>query len=218
MKVLVIDGNSILNRAFYGIRMLTTKDGKFTNGIFGFMNILLGLLEEHKPDSVAVAFDVHHPTFRHEMYGEYKGTRKPAPQELIEQFPTLKELLTLIGISVIEKPGYEADDILGTLSHACSADDFCYILTGDRDSLQLVRDNVNVLLATTKMGKSTTVVYDRAKINEVYGVTPEELIDIKAIQGDTSDNIPGVAGIGEKGAQELIQKYHSIEYIYEHLR
>lgn len=217
MKVLVIDGNSILNRAFYGIRMLTTKDGKFTNGIFGFMNILLGLLEEHKPDSVAVAFDVHHPTFRHEMYGEYKGTRKPAPQELIEQFPTLKELLTLIGISVIEKPGYEADDILGTLSHACSADDFCYILTGDRDSLQLVRDNVNVLLATTKMGKSTTVVYDRAKINEVYGVTPEELIDIKAIQGDTSDNIPGVAGIGEKGAQELIQKYHSIEYIYEHL-
>ena len=217
MKILVIDGNSILNRAFYGIRMLTTKDGKFTNGIFGFMNILLGLLEEHKPDSVAVAFDVKHPTFRHEMYGEYKGTRKPAPVELIEQFPTLKELLTLIGVSVIEKPGYEADDILGTLSNACTEDDFCYILTGDRDSLQLVRDNVNVLLATTKMGKSTTVVYDRAKIKEVYGVTPEELIDIKAIQGDTSDNIPGVAGIGEKGAQELIQKFHSIEYIYENL-
>ena len=217
MKILVIDGNSILNRAFYGIRMLTTKDGKFTNGIFGFMNILLGLLEEHKPDSVAVAFDVHHPTFRHEMYGDYKGTRKPAPQELIEQFPTLKELLTYIGISVIEKPGYEADDILGTLSNACGKEDFCYILTGDRDSLQLVRDNVNVLLATTKMGKSTTVVYDRAKINEVYGVAPEELIDIKAIQGDTSDNIPGVAGIGEKGAQELIQKFHNIEYIYDNL-
>lgn len=217
MKILVIDGNSILNRAYYGIRLLTTKDGKYTNGIFGFMNILLGLLEEHKPDSVAVAFDVHHPTFRHEMYGEYKGTRKPAPQELIEQFPTLKELLECIGIAVIEKPGYEADDILGTLSNACSPDDFCYILTGDRDSLQLVRDNVNVLLATTKMGKSTTVVYDRAKIKEVYGVTPEELIDIKAIQGDTSDNIPGVAGIGEKGAQELIQKFHNIEYIYENL-
>ena len=217
MKILVIDGNSILNRAFYGIRMLTTKDGKFTNGIFGFMNILLGLLEEHKPDSVAVAFDVHHPTFRHEMYDEYKGTRKPAPAELIEQFPTLKELLTYIGISVIEKPGYEADDILGTLSNACGKDDFCYILTGDRDSLQLVRDNVNVLLATTKMGKSTTVVYDEAKIKEVYGVTPEELIDIKAIQGDTSDNIPGVAGIGEKGAQELIQKFHSIEYIYDNI-
>ncbi len=217
MKILVIDGNSILNRAFYGIRMLTTKDGKFTNGIFGFMNILLGLLEEHKPDSVAVAFDVHHPTFRHEMYKEYKGTRKPAPTELIEQFPTLKELLTLIGISVVEKPGYEADDILGTLSNACGKDDFCYILTGDRDSLQLVRDNVNVLLATTKMGKSTTVVYDEAKIKEVYGVTPEALIDIKAIQGDTSDNIPGVQGIGEKGAQELIQKFGNIEYIYENL-
>ncbi|MBR0535579.1 MAG: DNA polymerase I [Clostridia bacterium] len=217
MKILVIDGNSILNRAYYGIRLLTTKDGKYTNGIFGFMNILLGLLEEHKPDSVAVAFDVKHPTFRHEMYGEYKGTRKPAPQELIEQFPTLKELLGLLGIAVVEKPGYEADDILGTLSAACGENDFCYILTGDRDSLQLVRDNVNVLLATTKMGKSTTVVYDCAKINEVYGVTPEELIDIKAIQGDTSDNIPGVAGIGEKGAQELIQKFHSIEYIYDNL-
>lgn len=217
MKILVIDGNSILNRAYYGIRLLTTKDGKYTNGIFGFMNILLGLLEEHKPDSVAVAFDVKHPTFRHEMYGEYKGTRKPAPQELIEQFPTLKELLGLLGIAVVEKPGYEADDILGTLSAACGENDFCYILTGDRDSLQLVRDNVNVLLATTKMGKSTTVVYDCAKINEAYGVTPEELIDIKAIQGDTSDNIPGVAGIGEKGAQELIQKFHSIEYIYDNL-
>ena len=217
MKLLVIDGNSILNRAFYGIRMLTTKDGKYTNGIFGFMNILLGMLETHKPDSVAVAFDVKHPTFRHEMYTEYKGTRKPAPTELIEQFPTLKELLGYIGITVVEKPGFEADDILGTLSNACGKDDFCYILTGDRDSLQLVKDNVNVLLATTKMGQSTTVTYDVDKIQEVYGVEPEKLIDIKAIQGDTSDNIPGVAGIGEKGALELIQKFGSIEYIYENL-
>ncbi len=217
MKLLVIDGNSILNRAFYGVRMLTTKDGKFTNGIFGFMNILLGMLEEYKPDSVAVAFDVKSPTFRHEMYDAYKGTRKPAPAELIEQFPTLKELLGYLGFAVVEKPGYEADDILGTLSAACGKDDFCYIATGDRDSLQLVRDNVNVLLATTKMGKSTTVKYDTDKIKEVYGVTPEQLIDIKAIQGDTSDNIPGVAGIGEKGAAELIQKFGSIENIYENL-
>ena len=217
MKLLVIDGNSILNRAFYGVRMLTTKDGKFTNGIFGFMNILLGMLEEYKPDSVAVAFDVKSPTFRHEMYDAYKGTRKPAPSELIEQFPTLKELLGYLGFTVVEKPGYEADDILGTLSAACGKDDFCYIATGDRDSLQLVRDNVNVLLATTKMGKSTTVKYDTEKIREVYGVTPEQLIDIKAIQGDTSDNIPGVAGIGEKGAAELIQKFGSIENIYENL-
>ena len=217
MKLLVIDGNSILNRAFYGIRMLTTKDGKFTNGIFGFMNVLLGMMEEHKPDAVAVAFDVHHPTFRHEMYGEYKGTRKPAPSELIEQFPTLKELLTYLGYTVVEKPGYEADDILGTLSAQCGEGDFCYILTGDRDSLQLVRDNVNVLLATTKMGQSTTVKYDIAKIKEVYGVEPRQLIDIKAIQGDTSDNIPGVAGIGEKGAADLIQRFGSIEYIYDNL-
>ncbi len=217
MKLLVIDGNSILNRAFYGVRLLTTKDGKFTNGIFGFMNILIGMLEEYKPDSVAVAFDVKSPTFRHQMYDAYKGTRKPAPSELIEQFPTLKELLGYLGFTVVEKPGYEADDILGTLSASCGKDDFCYIATGDRDSLQLVRENVNVLLATTKMGKSETVKYDIAKINEVYGVTPEKLIDIKAIQGDTSDNIPGVAGIGEKGAADLIQKFGSIEYIYDNL-
>ncbi len=217
MKLLVIDGNSILNRAFYGVRLLTTKDGKFTNGIFGFMNILIGMLDEYKPDSVAVAFDLKHPTFRHEMYDAYKGTRKPAPTELIEQFPTLKELLGYLGFTVVEMPGYEADDILGTLSAACGEDDFCYIATGDRDSLQLVRENVNVLLATTRMGKSETVKYDIAKINEVYGVTPEQLIDIKAIQGDTSDNIPGVAGIGEKGAADLIQKFGSIEYIYDNL-
>ncbi len=217
MKLLVIDGNSILNRAFYGVRLLTTKDGKYTNGIFGFMNILLGMLDEYQPDGVAVAFDVKAPTFRHEMFDAYKGTRKPAPSELIEQFPTLKELLGYLGFTVVEKPGYEADDILGTLSKACGEGDFCYIATGDRDSLQLVRDNVNVLLATTKMGKSTTVKYDVAKINEVYGVTPEQLIDIKAIQGDTSDNIPGVAGIGEKGAADLIQKFGSIENIYDNL-
>ena len=217
MKLLVIDGNSILNRAFYGVRLLTTKDGKYTNGIFGFMNILLHLLDEYKPDGVAVAFDVKAPTFRHEMYTEYKGTRKPAPTELIEQFAPLKTLLGYLGFTVVEKPGYEADDILGTLSAACTKDDFCYIATGDRDSLQLVRDNVNVVLATTKMGQSTTVLYDNAKIKEIYGVEPRQLIDIKAIQGDTSDNIPGVAGIGEKGAGELIRNFGSLEYIYENL-
>ena len=217
MKLLVIDGNSILNRAFYGVRLLTTKDGRFTNGIFGFMNIFLHLLEEYKPEAVAVAFDVKAPTFRHKMYDAYKGTRKPAPAELVEQFPTLKELLDSLGYTVVEKPGYEADDILGTLSAACGKEDFCYIATGDRDSLQLVRDNVNVVLATTRMGKSETVLYDTAKIKEVYGVTPKQLIDIKAIQGDTSDNIPGVAGIGEKGAQDLIGRFGSLEYIYENL-
>lgn len=217
MKLLVVDGNSILNRAFYGVRLLTTKDGKFTNGIFGFMNIFLGLIDEYEPDCVAVAFDVKSPTFRHKMYSEYKGTRKPSPPELTEQFPVLKELLTCLGYAVVEKPGYEADDILGTLSAACGENDFCYIATGDRDSLQLVRNNVNVLLATTKMGKSQTVKYDVDKIKEVYGVEPNGLIDIKAIQGDTSDNIPGVAGIGEKGAAELIQKFGTIENIYGNL-
>ncbi len=217
MKLLVIDGNSILNRAFYGVRVLNTTDGRFTNGIFGFMNIFLHLLGDCKPDSVAIAFDVKAPTFRHEMFDEYKGTRKPAPPELIEQFAPLKELLVSLGYAVVEKAGYEADDILGTLSASCGKDDFCYIATGDRDSLQLVKDNVNVCLATTKTGQSVTVLYDTDKIKEVYGVTPEKLIDIKAIQGDTSDNIPGVAGIGEKGAQDLISRFGSIEYIYENL-
>ncbi len=217
MKLLVIDGNSILNRAFYGVRLLSTKDGRFTNGIFGFMNIFLHLLDEYKPDSVAVAFDVKAPTFRHKMYDAYKGTRKPAPAELIEQFPTLKELLGYLGYTVVEMPGYEADDILGTLSATCGENDFCYIATGDRDSLQLVKKNVNVVLATTRMGKSETVLYDVNKIKEVYGVEPLQLIDIKAIQGDTSDNIPGVSGIGEKGAQDLIGRFGSIEYIYENL-
>ena len=165
MKLLVIDGNSILNRAFYGIRALTTKDGKFTNGIFGFMNILLGMMNELSPDAVAVAFDVHHPTFRHEMYGEYKGTRKPAPAELIEQFPTLKELLGYLGYTVVEKPGYEADDILGTLSAQCGEGDFCYILTGDRDSLQLVSEHTTVLLAATKMGKPEIIDYNISRIS-----------------------------------------------------
>ncbi len=217
MKLLVIDGNSILNRAFYGVRLLTTKDGRYTNGVFGFMNIFLHLLEEFKPEGVAVAFDLKAPTFRHKMYTEYKGTRKPAPAELIEQFPVLKELLCYLGYKVVEKEGFEADDILGTLSAACGEGDFCYIATGDRDSLQLVKSNVNVVLATTKIGQSSTVLYDEAKIKEVYGVTPRQLIDVKAIQGDTSDNIPGVAGIGEKGAGELIKKFGSIEYIYENI-
>ena len=175
MKLLVIDGNSILNRAFYGVRLLSTKDGRFTNGIFGFMNIFLHLLEEYKPDSVAVAFDVKAPTFRHKMYDAYKGTRKPAPSELIEQFPTLKELLGYLGYTVVEMPGYEADDILGTLSAACGKEDFCYIATGDRDSLQLVRDNVNVVLATTRMGKSETVSVRYEGVSNSGGGCPTRL-------------------------------------------
>ena len=170
MKLLVIDGNSIVNRAFYGIKLLTTKDGKFTNGIYGFLKILIKLREECNPDAVAVAFDLKEPTFRHKMYDAYKAGRKGMPPELASQMPILKELLTLLGYKIVEMPGYEADDILGTLSAACGEGDECFIATGDRDSLQLVRDNVSVLLASTKMGKAQTVKYTPELIAEFIGV------------------------------------------------
>ena len=217
MKILVLDGNSILNRAFYGIKLLTTKDGRFTNAIYGFLNILLRLKEETNPDAVAVAFDVKAPTFRHEMYSGYKANRKGMPDELAQQLPVLKEILSALGYKIVEQPGWEADDILGTLSAACPDDGFCYIATGDRDSLQLVSDRVNVLLASTKMGRAQTVKYDTAKIKEEYLTEPKGLIDIKALMGDSSDCIPGVAGIGQKTAGELIEKFGNIEYIYDNL-
>lgn len=218
MNFLVIDGNSIINRAFYGIRELTTKDGVHTNAIYGFMNIFLKLKEQTEPDAVAVAFDLKAPTFRHKMYADYKAGRKPMPPELAEQFPLLKELLADLGYSVVEKEGYEADDILGTLSAECTKEGAkCFIATGDRDSLQLVNDNVNVILASTQRGQPVSVVYTPDVVMEKYGVTPKELIEVKAIQGDSSDNIPGVAGIGEKGAQDLISRFHSVDYIYENL-
>ncbi len=219
MKLLALDGNSILNRAFYGIKLLTTKDGKqFTNGIFGFLNILLKLKEEVSPDAVAIAFDVKAPTFRHEMYSGYKANRKGMPPELAQQMAPLKNLLTAMGYTILEAAGWEADDILGTLASGCGENDFCYIATGDRDSLQLVRDNVNVLLASTKMGRPQSVCYDKAKIAEDYLVSyPELLIDVKALMGDTSDCIPGVAGIGQKTAQDLVSKYGSIDDIYSNI-
>ncbi|MBQ8470264.1 MAG: DNA polymerase I [Clostridia bacterium] len=217
MKLLVIDGNSIVNRAFFGIKLLTTKDGRFTNAITGFLNILLKLREAADPDAVAFAFDLKAPTFRHEMYEEYKAGRKGMPPELAEQMPVLKELLVKLGYTIVEQEGYEADDILGTLSAVIGPEDHCYIATGDRDSLQLVRDNVSVLLASTKMGRPQTVEYTPELVKEEYQVTPEELIEVKALQGDSSDNIPGVTGVGPKTAQEWIAKYHSIDYIYEHL-
>ena len=218
MKLLALDGNSILNRAFYGIKLLTTKDGsKFTNGIYGFLNILLRLREEVSPDAVAIAFDVKAPTFRHKMYSGYKANRKGMPPELAQQMPPLKELLSAMGYKILEAPGWEADDILGTLAANCGEDDFCYIATGDRDSLQLVRDNVNVLLASTQMGRPQSVKYDREKIKEDYSVSPEQMIDIKALMGDASDCIPGVAGIGQKTAQDLISRFGSIDEIYANI-
>ena len=207
MKLLVLDGNSIVNRAFYGIKLLTTKSGEFTNGIVGFLNILEKLKEETQPDAVAVAFDMRAPTFRHKAFAGYKAQRKGMPPELAAQMPLLKELLQDLGYRIVTCEGWEADYILGTFARACEEKgDTCMIATGDRDSLELVSPQTTVRLATTKFGQSAVTVYDEAKIREDYGVSPKQLIDIKAIQGDTSDNIPGVAGIGEKGAGELIRK------------
>lgn len=218
MRLLVLDGNSIFNRAFYGIKLLTTKDGFYTNAIYGFLTMLSKLNEEIHPDAVAIAFDMKAPTFRHKMFDGYKAKRKGMPDELAMQFPVLKELLSKMGYKLVEKEGYEADDILGTLASACEkSGDECVIATGDKDSLQLVSDSVSVRITATKFGRPEVTLYDENKIQEVYGVTPPQLIDIKAIQGDTSDNIPGVAGIGEKGAGDLIRNFGSVEYIYENI-
>lgn len=217
MKILAIDGNSILNRAFYGIRALSTKDGRFTNGIYGFLTILMKLRDEVKPDGVAIAFDLKAPTFRHKMYEGYKANRHGMPPELAQQLPVLKELLTALGYKIISLEGYEADDILGTVAEMCKNGDECFIATGDRDSFQLVRDNVTVLLPHTKMGTTTTEIYTPARIMEEYGVTPTQMIDIKALQGDSSDCIPGVAGVGQKTAGDLIQKFGTIQNIYDNI-
>ncbi len=217
MKLLAIDGNSIINRAFYGIKLLTTKDGQYTNAVYGFINILNRLIEQENPDGVAVAFDLKAPTFRHKMYDLYKSGRKPMPQELHSQMPLLKEWLTLRGYTCLEKEGFEADDILGTLAAAVKENDTCVIATGDRDALQLIGDRVNVLLAATKMGRPEITVYNRETLFEKYGLTPEGMLQLKSLMGDSSDKIPGVAGVGEKTATELIKTYGNIDYIYENL-
>ncbi|MGN1112166.1 MAG: 5'-3' exonuclease H3TH domain-containing protein, partial [Acutalibacteraceae bacterium] len=218
MKLLVLDGNSILNRAFYGIKLLSTKDGTFTNAVYGFMTMLIKIKEDVVPDAVAVAFDLKAPTFRHKKYDGYKANRKPMPSELASQLPIIKELLRKLGYKIVECEGYEADDILGTLAKVCEDNGCeCVLATGDRDSLQLVSKSVTVRLAATKMGRPEVRIYDEAKIAEDYGVSPKQLIDIKAIQGDTSDNIPGVKGIGEKGAGELIRKFGSLDGVYENI-
>ncbi len=214
MKLLVIDGNSIINRAFYGIRALSNKKGVPTHAVTGFMNILLKLENNYKPDCVAVAFDLKAPTFRHKMYDGYKGTRKPMPDELAVQMPIVKDILRCMGICVVEKEGWEADDILGTLSHAAElSGNTAVIATGDRDSFQLITDKVYVNLA----GNKEDVLYTPQGIFEKYGVTPIQMLEVKALMGDSSDNIPGVKGIGEKTAFDLIQKYSTVSNIYEKL-
>ncbi len=214
MKILAIDGNSILNRAFYGIRLLSNSKGFFTNAITGFMNIYLKEIDIVKPDCVIVAFDLKAPTFRHKKVSSYKANRKGMPPELHQQLPIIKELLTHLGISILEKEGYEADDILGTIAQICEdTNNDCYILTGDRDSLQLINNNVTIRLATNK----ETIIFNEEKFKEVYGIEPIELIELKALMGDSSDNIKGVAGIGEKTATTLIKEHHNIEQLFKNL-
>lgn len=218
MKLLIVDSNSILNRGFYGVRPLTTKEGIFTNGIFGFFGIFLKLESELKPDMTAFAFDLSAPTFRHKMYADYKGNRKGMPDELGMQLPFLKDLITALGYPIVELEGYEADDILGTLGKRCSeAGQECYIASGDRDMFQLVDNHVTVVLASSKGGKAEYIPFTPEAIQEKYGVTPRQMIDVKALMGDSSDNIPGVAGVGEKTALDLIQKFKSLDGVYSHL-
>ena len=214
-KILVIDGNSIINRAYYGIRILTTKSGKFTNAIYGMVNMITRQLDAIKPDYCAVAFDIKHPTFRHEMYEGYKAGRHPTPPELLSQFADAKECLTLMGIKVLELPGWEADDIQGTIAKMAhdQKDTESYVLSGDRDLLQLIDDKVTVLLATN----TDTLTMKRDQFFEKYGVEPELFVNMKALMGDSSDNIPGVAGVGEKTAQTLIQNFGALEAIYENI-
>ena len=214
MKLLAVDGNSIMNRAFYGIKILTSSKGFYTNAITGFMNIYLKELAEVEPDCVAVAFDLKAPTFRHKANAAYKANRKGMPEELAQQMPTIKKLLTAMGIKIVECEGYEADDILGTLSKAASdSGNRCFILTGDRDSFQLVSELTTVRLATTK----ETKIYTPERIMEEYGVSPKQMIEVKALMGDTSDNISGVKGIGEKTALSLIKETGSVENLYKNL-
>ena len=216
MKLLAIDGNSVFNRAFYGIKLLSTKNGVFTNAIFGFLNILFRVSDEVKPDAVAIAFDLKAPTFRHKMYDGYKLNRKGMPEELAMQLPYLKEILRALGYHLVEKEGFEGDDILGTLAKACVDKGCeCVIATGDRDSLQLVGNGVTVRLTSTQHGSAVSVVYDENAVKEKYRVWPKSIIDLKALMGDSSDNVPGVAGVGEKTATDLIERYETIENLYE---
>ena len=217
-KILLIDGHSILNRAFFGVPDLTNDEGLHTNAIYGFLNILFKVLDEEQPEYLTVAFDVHAPTFRHEMYDAYKGTRKPMAEELRQQVPVMKEVLKAMGIRVIEKAGLEADDLIGTLSKRCEEQGMeVTVLSGDRDLLQLATDRVKIRIPKTKQGRTEVEDYYASDVKERYQVTPKEFIDVKALMGDTSDNIPGVPSIGEKTATKIIVEYGSVENAYAHV-
>ena len=218
MKLLILDGNSVINRAYFGVKPLTNREGLFTHAIYGFLNILDRMEKEEQPDAVCVAFDLHGPTFRHLRYDGYKATRHGMPEELAMQMPVMKDVLRAMNIPIYECQGWEADDVIGTVGKICSNNGWeCVVVTGDRDSLQLIDENVHIKLVISKPGQTTATLYDEAKVREEYGFEPKKLIDLKALMGDSSDNIPGVAGVGPKTAKELLAKFGSLDGVYENL-
>ena len=218
MKLMILDGNSVINRAYFGVKPLTTRDGLYTHAIFGFLNILEKMEKEEQPDAVCVAFDLHGPTFRHLKYDGYKATRHGMPEELAMQMPVMKDVLRAMNIPIYECQGWEADDVIGTVGKICSNNDWeCVVVTGDRDSLQLIDQNVHVKLVISKPGQTTATLYTEEKFREEYGFEPKKLIDLKALMGDSSDNIPGVAGVGPKTATDLLTKFGSLDGVYKNL-
>ena len=218
MKLLILDGNSVINRAFYGVKPLTNREGLYTHAIFGFLNILEKMEKEEQPEAVCVAFDLHGPTFRHVKYDGYKATRHGMPEELAMQMPVMKDVLRAMNIPIYECQGWEADDIIGTVGKICSNNEWeCVVVTGDRDSLQLIDENVHIKLVISKAGQTNATLYTREMFREEYGFEPRKLIDLKALMGDSSDNIPGVKGIGEKTAKALLQKFGSLDGVYANL-
>ena len=218
MKLLILDGNSVINRAYFGVKPLTNREGLYTHAIFGFLNILDRMEKEELPDAVCVAFDLHGPTFRHLRYDGYKATRHGMPEELAMQMPVMKDVLRAMNIPIYECQGWEADDVIGTVGKICSNNGWeCVVVTGDRDSLQLIDRNVHIKLVISKPGQTTATLYDEAKFREEYGFEPKKLIDLKALMGDSSDNIPGVGGVGPKTAKELLLKFGSLDGVYANL-
>ena len=218
MKLMILDGNSVINRAFFGVKPLTTREGLYTHAIYGFLNILERMEKEEQPEAVCVAFDLHGPTFRHLKYDGYKATRHGMPEELRQQMPVMKDVLRAMNIPIYECQGWEADDVIGTVGRICSNNDWeCVVVTGDRDSLQLIDENVHIKLVISKPGQTTATLYTEEKFREEYGFEPKKMVDLKALMGDSSDNIPGVAGVGPKTATELLLKFGSLDGVYENL-
>ncbi len=218
MKLLILDGNSVINRAYFGVKPLTNREGLYTHAIYGFLNILERMEKEEQPEAVCVAFDLHGPTFRHLRYDGYKATRHGMPEELRQQMPVMKDVLRAMNIPIYECQGWEADDVIGTVGKICSNNGWeCVVVTGDRDSLQLIDENVHIKLVISKPGQTTATLYDREKFEEEYGFEPRKLIDLKALMGDSSDNIPGVAGVGPKTASDLLKKFGSLDGVYQNL-